>query len=803
MKESDYLAVETGPSAHRAACVGLLATLAVATAGMGCADVDGGGPSNVPSPIPNIEGRVVIEGEPVLGFTLEAEIIDDNDIGSVVAYEWSADEDVIEDATGDEYTLTEAEVGALITVSVRYTDAAGYLEVHTSTPTPPVARELNEPGTISISGVPSLGLTLTASLADGNGVSGAVVYQWASDGADIPSATGETYVLAPSDVDTMVTVSASYTDDAGYVESVTSDPVGPISATVTNVEGTVSLPNQILVGQGATAAIDDANGVSGAVDYQWRIDDVDIAGATMATYTPVKDDRGGRLSVVVSYTDDNGFMEGPITTVASDIVYSVIATDEASLLEAATTATTGDVIGIASPSAVGAYDAMAEIAFTAPMLLVQRTADSTAVISGQTCLVFGGTGTVVDGLVFDRLDWRQDSTCDSNGDGSVYLSGTGITVKNCEFLGEASPRTVPSSDPYHYMALKGVDNVIERNLFQEKDMDNEGSAITMFANTDEGVNQGHIIQYNLFKNMLGESGSSGNRDSGAHALQVGRTTGSDAQGDGLFVVQYNRFENVQSERRLMRVQSSRNVIRGNTVVNSLGLIALEDGFGSVVERNVILSEGIDNDDGGISFAPLGHTVVDNYVNNLRTTSGQRAGLLINIDPLDGSGNTAIRGTAGLDFTVVVARNTVVNAQRAITFDLDGTNCNGFPPTLDFDQNLVLNQSAETSINANDNGQGRRAVTDSDFVNSGCTLDPASDFDNNHFYSATLSQSGSFDFNGALADNVSGDEDGTTFTQDAAGLVNGADAAAGIGVDTSILIVIDETQVGPGSTWTAP
>ena len=760
------------------------------------------GPGYVPTPsITNSEGRVTISGTPLVGSTLTADISDPDGATSNVAYTWSANSADIADAAMSSYTLTEAEVGSTITVSVRYTDAAGFLETLTSTPTAVVASRANEPGSIAISGVPSRGRTLTAVITDDNGVSGDVAYQWAADGNDIDGATEETYPLGDSDVDTEIVVRADYTDDDGYVESVVSMPVGPVTATVTNVIGVVSIMGRTVVGNTVSAEIDDANGVADPVTYQWRADGNDIVGATSSTFMPTLGERGATLTVEVSYTDDDGFVEGPTTASAPDIVYSAIVTGEASLRAAATTATVGDIIGLDDPADGEDYTDMEEIDFDIDRLLIRRTAGSNAVISGATCIVVSGDDTVVDGLLFERLDWRGNGTCDSNGDASIYLSGSRVTLRNCEFRSEASPRTVQKSDPYHYLALKGVDNVVERNLFQGKDMDNEGSAITMFANRTPMTNQGHTVQYNLFIDMPGASGTASERDSGAHAIQVGRTTGNDAQGEGLFTIQYNRFENIQSERRLMRVQSSRNVIHGNTVVNSLGMIALEDGFANTVTKNVFLSGGADNDDGGISFAPLGHTITDNYINNIRTTSSQRAALLINPDPLSGSGNRAIVGTAGLDYTVVVARNSIVNANRGISFE--DADCSLLAPILDFDQNLILNQSEMESINNSENGDGRDAVTDGDFVAASCSLDPASDFDDNHFYSAGLSQSGTFDFNGAAADNVVGGEDGEPFMVDANNLLSATGASVGIGVNTSTLTVVQRSQVGPGSTWSAP
>ncbi|MEM8682807.1 MAG: chondroitinase-B domain-containing protein [Pseudomonadota bacterium] len=755
-------------------------------------------PDNTPTPLQNTAGSVTIAGNAVTGETLTADVSDFNGISGAITYQWAGDGANIAGATSSTYVVTTAEVGQTITVTASYTDDAGFSEALTSPPTAAVTVPPNVVGVATISGVPTVGETLTANLVDGNGTSGSTLaYQWLANGADIAGATTQTYMIVAGDVNATITVNVSYTDDDGYMEDVTSAGVGPVSTTASNVVGTIAISGTLVVGETLTATVTDPNGTT-TVNYQWQADGVDVAGATAETLALTAAELGAVISVSANYTDNDGFMEGPITDTVMDIVYTAIVVGETTLQAAAAAAMDGDIIGLASPSGDD-YADMAEVDFAANDLRIQRTAGSTAVISGTTCVVFSGDNIIADGLVFDDLDWIGGGTCDSNGDASVFLDGDGITLSNSEFLGEAFPRTVPSSDPYHYIAVQGVGNLIERNLFEGKDMDNEGSAITLFANTDPDANRSHIIQYNLFRNFLGKSADASNRDSTAHALQMGRTTGGDAQGDGLFTVQYNRFDSIQSERRLMRVQSGGNTIHGNTIVNSAGLIALEDGYANTVTSNIILAGGADSDDGGISFAPLGHTVTDNYINNLRTTSSQRSGLLINPDPLSGSGNGSIIGTAGLDFTVTVARNSVINARRAIQFE--DADCAVLSPILDFDDNLVMNQSSALSINGNTNGTGRDAVTDSDFLGAGCSLDAASDFDNNRFYSSSLSQSGTFDFNGAPGDNVSGPEDGATFVQDANDLVNGSGPDAGAGVDTSMLNLIEETQVGPGSTWT--
>jgi len=79
-------------------------------------------------------------------------------------------------------------------------------------------------GSVTTSGITKTGQTLTAAntLADADGL-GAISYQWAKDGTDISGAVSETYVLSDSDIGSTFTVTASYIDDGGTLETSTSD----------------------------------------------------------------------------------------------------------------------------------------------------------------------------------------------------------------------------------------------------------------------------------------------------------------------------------------------------------------------------------------------------------------------------------------------------------------------------------------------------------------------------------------------------------------------------------------------------
>ena len=75
-----------------------------------------------------------------------------------------------------------------------------------------------------------------------------------------------------------------------------------------------------------TSGINDGNGlVNASFRYQWiRVDgsaEEYISGATERTYTPVVADVGKKLKVVVIFTDDDFYSEGPLVSDPTDLVY--------------------------------------------------------------------------------------------------------------------------------------------------------------------------------------------------------------------------------------------------------------------------------------------------------------------------------------------------------------------------------------------------------------------------------------------------------------------------------------------------
>lgn len=97
-------------------------------------------------------------------------------------------------------------------------------------------------GEITLTGDTDPGDTLTAAVTDSNGISGTITYVWTANDVVISGATGSTYVLTDAELDSTVEVTATYTDDDNFDESlsasVTVDPA-PTPATFDGLTATI------------------------------------------------------------------------------------------------------------------------------------------------------------------------------------------------------------------------------------------------------------------------------------------------------------------------------------------------------------------------------------------------------------------------------------------------------------------------------------------------------------------------------------------------------------------------------------
>ena len=205
-------------------------------------------------------GAPTISGTAQVGKTLMADttgIADEDGLTNVsYTYQWMADEADISGATGISYTLVQTDESKAITVQIGFTDDRGNQETLTSSATAAVvaAPTPNSPatGAPTITGTAQVGQTLiadTLDIADADGLSSVQYeYQWLADDAEIAGATGFSYTLTLNERWKAIAVRVSFTDDAGYRESLTSlssKPVRPARPCGGVVSGPTPTPVEV------------------------------------------------------------------------------------------------------------------------------------------------------------------------------------------------------------------------------------------------------------------------------------------------------------------------------------------------------------------------------------------------------------------------------------------------------------------------------------------------------------------------------------------------------------------------------
>ena len=208
------------------------------------------------APNPNNKpGTVSIGGTATQNQTLTANVADaDGLTGVTINYQWQQSSNGttwtnITGATSQTLTLAQAQVNQQVRVRATYTDALGSSENPLSTATSAVVN-VNDPGTVAISGVTAQGNTLTANIADPDGLTGvSITYTWqqSSNGTtwqNITGATNQTLTLDSSLIGQQVRVNATYTDALGGGENILSLASSPISALLESIFTSTTTPTQ-------------------------------------------------------------------------------------------------------------------------------------------------------------------------------------------------------------------------------------------------------------------------------------------------------------------------------------------------------------------------------------------------------------------------------------------------------------------------------------------------------------------------------------------------------------------------------
>ena len=297
-------------------------------------------------------GSPTISGTAHVGQTLTAStaaIRDQDGLTNVsYAYQWvtndgTTDRDIA-GATASTYTIGTSDLGQRIKVMVTFTDEGENHEIVTSGATEPAETAPNVPATGKpvIVGDPTIPWdepyrsTLTVDLSgvsDKNGMSGSdFSFTWRCVKEDGDYYCGIGYSSKPTfQVIRMfrgetIKVYVSFMDDGGNVETLESEPIGPVTYAPSPAEGAPVIGGIPRVGsllRGGSHGIYDRNGITIhrlSFSYQWIVDDTDVDSGPVHSYTVKSTDVGKTIKMRLSFTDDDGFAESLVSAPTAPVV---------------------------------------------------------------------------------------------------------------------------------------------------------------------------------------------------------------------------------------------------------------------------------------------------------------------------------------------------------------------------------------------------------------------------------------------------------------------------------------------------
>ncbi len=278
----------------------------------------------------------VVSGSALVGSTLTVDPGSWGPSPVTLSYQWKANGTNITGATGSSLSLTAAQLGQTITVTVTGTKAGYTTASKDSAATAPVTAPIGTltTATPTITGTPVVDGVLTAIPGTWLPTPVALTYQWKANGTNITGETGTTLTLTAAQLGQTITVTvtgtkAGYTTASAISAATAAVAPGALVAPVPLVSGSA------LVGSVLTASPGSWGPGPVTLSYQWKAAGTNIAGGTSAILTIPAESLGQTITVTVTGT------KAGYTTASKDSAATAPVTAPIGTLTTATPTITG------------------------------------------------------------------------------------------------------------------------------------------------------------------------------------------------------------------------------------------------------------------------------------------------------------------------------------------------------------------------------------------------------------------------------------------------------------------------------
>ena len=685
-------------------------------------------------------GAPTISGTAQAGQTLTADtsgITDANGLTNVTfSYQWLADDADIGGETASTYAVSDAAVGKAISVRVTFTDNADNDESLTSEATAVVTARPNTPatGVPTISGTVQVDETLTADASgidDADGLTNvSYSYQWLADDADIQDATGSTYTLTDDDVGKAISVRATFTDNAGNEESLTSGATAEVEARPNSpATGAPTISGTAQAGETLTAdtsGITDADGLTNvSYSYQWLAEDADIGGETASTYAVSDDAVGKAISVRVTFTDNAGNEES-LTSGATAVVTARPNSPATGAPTISGTAQVGETL-TADTSPIADEDGLENVTFSYQWIRSDNGADTD--ISGETdstyTLVLADLGKTIEVQVTFTDDDDNAETLTSVATEPVSAAAnnpaTGVpTISGTVQVGEAL-----TADTSGITDEDGLTNVTFSYQWLADDADIQDATGSTYTLTDDDVGKAISVRVTFTDNAGNEESLTSEATAEVEArpnspatgaptisgtAQVGETLTADtspiADEDGLENVSYS-YQWIRSD------NGADTDISGET--DSTYTLVLAD-LGKTIEVQVTFT---DDDDNAETLTSVATEPVSAAANNPATGVPTISGTVQVGEALtaDTSGITDADGLTNVTFSYQWPDDADIGGETASTYTLSDDDVGKvikvkvtFTDNAGNEESLTSEATAEVEARPNSPATGAPAIS---------------------------------------------------------------------------------------------